>query len=252
MKINREMKNINRLINFNLCHSMILWFWMKILISDFFFFEKKRDTIKRLLQFISRTKLRRERHTHTRDAEYHPADFKENLYTEMHPPLEFLDFFHGGITLCIYVIPLFYPHFFFPPPLTLSLSLSYLHPFFRLSFRILIIPVALFSFFSFFFFSSLLYPCKHIERTRPKEEIIAFWHRGIASISRYCSRRSRLLHFITAELRCCCKSASFKKAWYCTRIIMTGCVLYFQKRGGVEGGKRANISRLPGIEGKRW
>lgn len=133
----------------------------------FFFFEKKRDTIKRLLQFISRTKLRRERHTHARDAEYHPADFKENLYTEMHPPLEFLDFFHGGITLCIYVIPLFYPHFFFPPPLTLSLSLSYLHPFFRLSFRILIIPVALFSFFSFFFF----FPLSSILASTLKEHV---------------------------------------------------------------------------------
>lgn len=152
MKINREMKNINGLINFNLCHSMILWFWMKILISDFFFWEKEGHNQKVIAIYISNEIEERETHTHARDAEYHPADFKENLYTEMHPPLEFLDFFHGGITLCIYVIPLFYPHFFFPPPLTLSLSLSYLHPFFRLSFRILIIPVALFSFFSFFFF----------------------------------------------------------------------------------------------------
>lgn len=118
----------------------------------FFFWEKEGHNQKVIAIYISNEIEERETHTHARDAEYHPADFKENLYTEMHPPLEFLDFFHGGITLCIYVIPLFYPHFFFPPPLTLSLSLSYLHPFFRLSFRILIIPVALFSFFSFFFF----------------------------------------------------------------------------------------------------
>ena len=115
----------------------------------------------------------------------------------MHPPLEFLDFFHGGITLCIYVIPLFYPRFFFSTLFYLFLSLIYIPS------SVFLFEFLLFQshyFVSFLFFSSpfFLYPCKHIERTRPEEEIIAFWHRGIASISRYCSRRSRLLHFITA------------------------------------------------------
>ena len=174
-----------------------------MILNEIFFLRERGTQSKGYCNlYLERNWRERERERdRERETEYHPADFKENLYTEMHPPLEFLDFFHGGITLCIYVIPLFYPRFFFSTPsllFYLFLSLIY-YPFFRLSFRILIIPVALFCFFSFFSLSLFfLYPCKHIERTRPEEEIIAFWHRGIASISRYCSRRSRLLHFITA------------------------------------------------------
>lgn len=68
MKINREMKNINGLINFNLCHSMILWFWMKILISDFFFFFEKKEghNQKVIAIYISNEIEERETHTHAR------------------------------------------------------------------------------------------------------------------------------------------------------------------------------------------
>ena len=78
-----------------------------------------------------------------------PSSFTRNnsLYL-CHPPILLLAF-------------LFFFNFF------LSLYPSYL------SFRILIIPVT--------FFSPL--PSASTERTRPKEEIIAFWHRGTASIT---------------------------------------------------------------------
>lgn len=163
---------------------------------NFFFWERKKDTIKRLLQFISGTKLRRER-----ERERHrisSGGFQRKLVhgnASSSWISRLLSRRNNSLYLCH---PPVLPTLLFFNPL-LSLSLPYLHPFFRLSFRILIIPVALFCFFSFFSLSLFfLYPCKHIERTRPEEEIIAFWHRGIASISRYCSRRSRLLHFITA------------------------------------------------------
>lgn len=52
--------NINGLINLN--YNLFYDSEWKYLFRNFFFV-KKRDTIKRLLQFISRTKLRRDTHT---------------------------------------------------------------------------------------------------------------------------------------------------------------------------------------------
>lgn len=194
--------NINGLINLN--YNLFYDSEWKYLFRNFFFV-KKRDTIKRLLQFISRTKLRRD--THTCRCRVSSGGFQRKLVhgnASSSWISRLLSRRNNSLYLCH---PPILPTLLFSTP-SLSLSLSYLHPFFRLSFRIFIIPVAL---FSFFFSLPPLHPCKHIERTRPEEEIIAFWHRGIASISRYCSRRSRLLHFITAKLRYCCKSASFEK-----------------------------------------
>lgn len=217
----------------------------------FFFWEKEGHNQKVIAIYISNEIEERETHTRAR-CRISSGGFQRKLVhgnASSSWISRLLSRRNNSLYLCH--PPILPTLLFSTTPYFISFSLlftSLLPPFFSNSYYSS--RIIFFLFFLFFF--SLLYPCKHIERTRPKEEIIAFWHRGIASISRYCSRRSRLLHFITAELRCCCKSASFKKAWYCTRIIMTGCVLYFQKRGGVEGGKRANISRLPGIEGKRW
>lgn len=192
--------NINGLINlnFNLFYDSE---W-KYLFRNFFFV-KKRDTIKRLLQFISRTKLRRD--THTCRCRVSSGGFQRKLVhgnASSSWISRLLSRRNNSLYLCH---PPILPTLLFSIP-PLSLSLIYIPS------SVFLFEFLLFQSHYFLFFSlPPLHPCKHIERTRPEEEIIAFWHRGIASISRYCSRRSRLLHFITAKLRCCCKSVSFEK-----------------------------------------
>ena len=101
-----------------------------MILNEIFFLRERGTQSKGYCNlYLERNWREREREREReRDTEYHPADFKENLYTEMHPPLEFLYFFHGGITLCIYVIPLFYPRFFFSTPsLLFYLFLSFIY-----------------------------------------------------------------------------------------------------------------------------
>ena len=143
-----------------------------MILNEFFFFEREKRTQSKgyCNLYLERNWRERERERdRERETEYHPADFKENLYTERHPPLEFLDFFHGGITLCIYVIPLFYPRFFFSTLFYLFLSLIYLPS------SVFLFEFLLFQshyFVSFFFLSlSLLPPSSSILASTLKEHV---------------------------------------------------------------------------------
>ena len=72
-----------------------------MILNEIFFLRERGTQSKGYCNlYLERNWRERERERdRERETEYHPADFKENLYTERHPPLEFLDFFHGGITL---------------------------------------------------------------------------------------------------------------------------------------------------------
>lgn len=88
----------------------------------------------------------------------------------------------------------------------LFLSL-FIYPY--LSFRILIIPVTFFSL-----------PSASTERTRPKEEIIAFWHRGIASITSAVLEDH--VYYILLHETMPLRKYVLKERYY-TQIIMTRC-----------------------------